>query len=728
MRRPRRRALAGFLLALLATTRVRAQAVPKTNDSDGGDPLSAIARHLGLPVGLVLAIGLAWGLLTQADKLRLIWVWGRAWLGKTSGGPSEPTPADPDAEPPTGLALHNLRPPPEDFVARAKPLRRLAAALAPEGSQVVIHGLPGVGKTTLALAYAHRSVDRYPGGRWWLDASEGFEPMVLRAASELEAGIPGLGPAEGLNPEARLRRCLRTWPGLENAAVLLVVDNLPPGREGLELPRRLRTGLPPRFRLLLTQRAEPLDGAAAIDLPVLAPAHALDLLKRRAGERGRRRIAREPEAARRLVADVEGLPLALVLLAGRLRRVSTLSVSELRLELAEPELGAKAFQNAHADLIAERGLVASLLSSWRTLAPEAMELARLLSLTLSAPIPRELIQGCEAPGQRWHDALADLLGANLLDRLAGEPARYALHPLVRQFFAIQRQGWREEALWRQRLAAAASALAQRREAEGGNGAVEAWRQACLADPTQASAFLGLGNGLLRQGDGEGARQALEQALQLAEAAGDERGLALTHCGLGDVRLAQGDGPGALAAYQAALAIAEGLAKRDPANTQWQRDLSVSQEKMGDVLVAQGDGPGALAAYQAALAIREGLAKRDPANTQWQSDLSVSHINMGDVLVAQGDGPAALAAFQAALAIREGLAKRDPANNLWQVDVAISCSRLGTLEGLLDVSTRRAHLQRGLDILLSLKQSGRLHANQDHTAWFEAKIRKLKGAR
>jgi hypothetical protein len=38
-----------------------------------------------------------------------------------------------------------------------------------------------------------------------------------------------------------------------------------------------------------------------------------------------------------------------------------------------------------------------------------------------------------------------------------------------------------------------------------------------------------------------------------------------------------------------------------------------------VLVAQADGPRALAAYQAGLAIREGLAKRDPANTQWQVD-------------------------------------------------------------------------------------------------------------
>jgi predicted negative regulator of RcsB-dependent stress response len=114
-----------------------------------------------------------------------------------------------------------------------------------------------------------------------------------------------------------------------------------------------------------------------------------------------------------------------------------------------------------------------------------------------------------------------------------------------------------------------------------------------------------------------------------------------------------------------------LVQIDPANTGWQRDLSVSHEKIGNVLVAQGDGPGALAAYKVGLAIAEDLAKRDPANTEWQRDLSVSHERIGDVLVAQGDGPGALAAYQTGLTIAEGLAKRDPANTEWQRDLSVS---------------------------------------------------------
>ena len=143
-----------------------------------------------------------------------------------------------------------------------------------------------------------------------------------------------------------------------------------------------------------------------------------------------------------------------------------------------------------------------------------------------------------------------------------------------------------------------------------------------------------------------------------------------------------------------------------------------------MLVSQGDGPGALAAFQAALANAEDLAKRDPANRQWQRDLSVSQDRIGNVRLSQGDGPGALAAFQADLAIAEGLAKRDAANTQWQVDVAVSCSKLGTIEGLLSRAERCRYLQRGRDILLALKRTGRLHANQDFIGWFEKQLHKL----
>jgi CHAT domain/SEFIR domain/AAA ATPase domain len=68
--------------------------------------------------------------------------------------------------------------------------------------------------------------------------------------------------------------------------------------------------------------------------------------------------------------------------------------------------------------------------------------------------------------------------------------------------------------------------------------------------------------------------------------------------------------------------AERRAAADPANTGWQRDLSVSHEKLGNVATAAGDLAAARAAYQASLDIAERLAAADPANTGWQRDLSV----------------------------------------------------------------------------------------------------------
>jgi hypothetical protein len=58
-------------------------------------------------------------------------------------------------------------------------------------------------------------------------------------------------------------------------------------------------------------------------------------------------------------------------------------------------------------------------------------------------------------------------------------------------------------------------------------------------------------------------------------------------------------PGKSAAAQAGLlcsviAIAETLTGRDLADTDWQRELSISHERLGDVLKAQGDLNGALA--------------------------------------------------------------------------------------------------------------------------------------
>ncbi len=202
-------------------------------------------------------------------------------------------------------------------------------------------------------------------------------------------------------------------------------------------------------------------------------------------------------------------------------------------------------------------------------------------------------------------------------------------------------------------------------------------------------------------------RAMHQQIQVRAAAdpantGWQRDLSVSHSKLGVVAVAAGDLAAARAAYQAGLDIAARLAAADPANTQWQRDLSVSHDRLGDVAVAAGDLAAARIAYQASLDIRTRLAAADPANSQWQRDLSVSHERLGDVARAAGDLAAARTAYQAALDIRTRLAAADPANTEWQRDLSVSHNKLGDVAVAAgDLAAARAAYQADLGIAARL---------------------------
>ena len=125
---------------------------------------------------------------------------------------------------------------------------------------------------------------------------------------------------------------------------------------------------------------------------------------------------------------------------------------------------------------------------------------------------------------------------------------------------------------------------------------------------------------------------------------------------------------ALKSYQADLAIAERLAKSDPGNANWQRDLSVSYEKVGDVLVQQSNLAEALKFYQASLAISERLAKSDPGNANWQRDLLVSHWKLASVFRDQGDQEKAIDALRQGREIMARLVSLSPDNTGWKRDL------------------------------------------------------------
>jgi len=190
-----------------------------------------------------------------------------------------------------------------------------------------------------------------------------------------------------------------------------------------------------------------------------------------------------------------------------------------------------------------------------------------------------------------------------------------------------------------------------------------------------------------------------------------------------VLVAQGQLPDALKAFRDSLTIRESLAKADPGNAGWQRDVSVSYNKVGDVLVAQGQLPDALKAFRDSLAIRERLAKADPGNAGWQRDLAVSNERVGDMYAQQAEPEQAAAAFKRALGAYEELTSRNPDDVPSRVNSVVPRMRLAQL----DPGNARGHLVSALKILKDLADQNRLDAKR--LKWIpgiEAQIAALEG--
>ena len=144
-------------------------------------------------------------------------------------------------------------------------------------------------------------------------------------------------------------------------------------------------------------------------------------------------------------------------------------------------------------------------------------------------------------------------------------------------------------------------------------------------------------------------------------------------------LAQGDLTAALQAYHDSLAIAERLARSDPSNADWQKDLALAHRKLGDVLDTQGNLAEALQTYQDGLAHFCSPGQGRPQQYRLATP-SLSLLREGRQLLAeQGNLTDALKTYRDGLTIAERLAKADPSNASWQRDLSTA---LGNLAGLL----------------------------------------------
>ncbi|WP_225860360.1 AfsR/SARP family transcriptional regulator [Streptomyces triticiradicis] len=223
---------------------------------------------------------------------------------------------------------------PRGFHGREAELAALTRAAAAEAPICLVTGLPGVGKTALAVQWAHRNADMFPDGLLFADLrgfSDTGEPALTEVLREFlpALGVPPRRVPESASAAAALFRSLT-----HRRRLLVVLDNV---RDSATVRALLPGGAD--CVTLVTSRHR-LDGlvaseaASAVPLDSLEPQDGTELL---AGVLGKDRVLAEPAAARRLTELCGGLPLALRVTAARLAGRPQRKLTELADELADEQ-------------------------------------------------------------------------------------------------------------------------------------------------------------------------------------------------------------------------------------------------------------------------------------------------------------------------------------------------------------------------------------------------------
>jgi DNA-binding SARP family transcriptional activator len=320
------------------------------------------------------------------------------------------------------------------FAGRDEALTALAALAAEtaEESQAtvisVIHGTAGVGKTTLALHFAHQAAGQFPDGQLYVNL-RGFDPAGSPVPPEealrllLDAlSVPAPRVPAGLDAQAGLYRSL-----LAGRRMLVLLDN---ARDA----EQVRPLLPasPGCLVIVTSRSQltslvAVEGAFPLTLDVLGDAEAHELLTRCLGPQ---RVTGDPAAADELIQLCARLPLALSIAAARTVSQPGLSLAGLAAELRDAPGRLDALDAGQA----AANVRAVLSWSYQQLDPAAARLFRLLGLHAGPDVSAAAaasMAGLALPGARR--GLGELTRAHLLTEHA--PSRFSCHDLLRAYAA-----------------------------------------------------------------------------------------------------------------------------------------------------------------------------------------------------------------------------------------------------------------------------------------------------
>ncbi|MCX4745839.1 winged helix-turn-helix domain-containing protein [Kitasatospora sp. NBC_01287] len=345
-------------------------------------------------------------------------------------GPA-PTPAPAPREAPApapGIARHLPRQS-SGFVGRGEEFRRLDQECGPDrtGSGLaVLVGPAGVGKSATAIRWAHGAAPGFPDGLLFADL-RGFDPIgPVDRCEVLGQFLLALGLPEAAVPQDEADRAALYRERTEHRRLLVLLDN---ARGPADVVDLLPSG--PACATVVTSRntLEDLvvtEGATLLRLEALPDADALRLLDRAltAG-----RVQAEPEAAHRLIALCDRLPLALRIAASRLASRPGWRIADLVAELTDERTRLLALDN--------RGSVSvrtALVLTYRHLSSTATQLLSLLAAhpgrEVDALAAAALLGGELRAARR---TLGELAAYHLLTE--NTPGRYTRHDLIRLFSA-----------------------------------------------------------------------------------------------------------------------------------------------------------------------------------------------------------------------------------------------------------------------------------------------------
>jgi DNA-binding SARP family transcriptional activator len=312
-------------------------------------------------------------------------------------------------------------------------LTRLLKEVGQPGRTVVISavgGIAGIGKTALAVHWAHQVADEFPDGQLYANL-RGFDPSGRPVATEavVRDFLSALGVPPGRIPASPEAQAALYRTVLASKRVLIVLDNA----RDVDQVRLLLPGSSGCF-VLVTSRARLLglaasEGAHLLNLGLPGVGEARELLSRRLGAEP---VAAEPEAADELIRLCARLPLALSIVAARAAASPGVRLATLAAELSDTAGRLAALDAATP----ASGVGAAFSWSCCGLSEAAARLFRSLGFhpgpDISAAVAASLV--C-LPRSAARSALQELAQAGLIIEYV--PGRFALHDLVRIYAAEQ---------------------------------------------------------------------------------------------------------------------------------------------------------------------------------------------------------------------------------------------------------------------------------------------------